>query len=296
MKLWFIEQLGVILLIGGVAFGGFFLLRQEMQARSALQAEVSELSDRVASTTEAINNELIRIGETLELAQTENTELLDDIVKEQRKLKKVANTVEDLEKLSKIDPELLQKYSKVFFLNEHYAPPRLTTIEKKYTFDTDRNYKIHAEVYPFLDDMLDEADDDGIEILVFSAFRSFNEQSSLKQQYTVTYGAGTANQFSADQGYSEHQLGTAVDLTTKAIGTSGEGFENTEAYEWLKRYAYKYGFILSYPENNQHYIFEPWHWRFVGVDLARDLRRKEKNFYDMDQRDIDEYLIDIFED
>ena len=153
---------------------------------------------------------------------------------------------------------------------------------------------IHAEVEPFLEDMLENAEDDGIDIRVLSAFRSYDEQKQLKGAYEVTYGSG-ANTFSADQGYSEHQLGTTVDLTTPEIGAGLTGFENTEAYEWLQKYAYKYGFVLSYPEENIYYVFEPWHWRFVGEDLAKDLHDDDEFFYGLDQRDIDEYLIQLFD-
>lgn len=146
----------------------------------------------------------------------------------------------------------------------------------------------------FLEDMLDAAKDDGIDLKVLSAYRSFDEQISVKQSHTVVYGSG-ANTFSADQGYSEHQLGTTVDLTTPEINGAYESFADTDAYQWLQKNAYKYGFILSYPEGNAYYVFEPWHWRFVGVDLARDLHRKGDNFYDWDQRKIDEYLIKIFD-
>jgi D-alanyl-D-alanine carboxypeptidase len=88
---------------------------------------------------------------------------------------------------------------------------------------------------------------------------------NLKSQYRVTYGAGTANSFSADQGYSEHQLGTTVDFTTPKVGGTLTGFDKTDSYKWLQNNAYKYGFILSYPSSNGYYIFEPWHWRFVGL-------------------------------
>jgi hypothetical protein len=52
--------------------------------------------------------------------------------------------------------------------------------------------------------------------------------------------------------------------------------------------------VLSYPKNNSYYVYEPWHWRFVGVVLSSKLRQEGKNFYDLDQREIDNYLIDIF--
>jgi D-alanyl-D-alanine carboxypeptidase len=207
----------------------------------------------------------------------------------------VSGSVNTLEKLSKADAKLLQKYSKVFFLNEHYYPERVTDIPAQYKYNEQRNYVVHAEIWPHMKDMLDAAQNAGVNLWVFSAYRGFDEQSALKESYSVTYGAGTANQFSADQGYSEHQLGTTADFITSGLGGELNGFEQTTAYQWLNSNAHKYGFILSYPEGNGHYIFEPWHWRFVGIKLATHLHNTGKNFYDLDQREIDEYLIDMFE-
>lgn len=111
----------------------------------------------------------------------------------------------------------------------------------------------------------------------------------------MVYGAGTANSFSADQGYSEHQLGTAVDIITPGLGGVLDGFDKTNAYQWMLQNAYKYGFILSFPQNNGYYVYEPWHWRFVGVKIATDLHNQNMHFYDMDQRVIDTYLVSIFD-
>src|SRR5690606_18737682 len=108
------------------------------------------------------------------------------------------------------------------------------------------------------------------------------------------YGSG-ANAFSADQGFSEHQLGTTVDFTTTGLGGGLQGFGNTPAYQWLVQNAYKYGFVLSYPEDNAYYVFEPWHWRYVGEDLAEDLHDDDQHFYDLPQREIDQYLLHIFD-
>lgn len=207
----------------------------------------------------------------------------------------IGNTVGTLEKLAQTDKELLKKYSKVYFLNENYVPAKLTQVEERYTFDGGENFLIHAEVWPYLKRLLDAANASGIELLVVSAFRSFDTQASLKSEYKVIYGAGTANQFSADQGYSEHQLGTSVDFTTAAVGTVFSKFKSDPAYQWLINNAHQYGFALSYPEGNTYYKFEPWHWRFVGVSLAETLNRANKYFYDLDQREIDTYLIKLFD-
>ena len=154
---------------------------------------------------------------------------------------------------------------------------------------------MHGGIEPFLKILLDVATSSNVDIRIISAYRSFGTQSELKSSYTVVYGAGTANKFSADQGYSEHQLGTTVDFTTAKLGANFSAFEKTQTFQWLAAEAYKYGFILSYPKNNAYYRFEPWHWRFVGRSLAEKLHNEGKFFYDLEQREIDKYLVSIFD-
>ena len=213
----------------------------------------------------------------------------------QSQIEQLGGTVGTLEKLSQTDRELLKKYSKVYFLSENYVPAKLETISPEYVFEGATNLLFYAEAWPFLKKLLYDAHRNNMPLLVASAFRSFDTQASLKSDYSVIYGAGTANQFSADQGYSEHQLGTAIDFTTMAVGGVNSKFETDPAYQWLLDYAYQYGFVLSYPKNNSYYKFEPWHWRFVGVEIATFLHQSEKYFYDLDQREIDGYLIKLFD-
>lgn len=287
VRLWVLAGAVLALLVGALVY----LYLQLSAARMALVATRTELSGSV----EEVNKKAVDISDALYLAEQQIAAIQSRVGGFEETVGNISGTVGTLEKLSKTDPELLQKYSKVFFLNEHYAPERLSQVEKAYTYDEDRIEKVHASVLRPLEDMLNEAKDDGVEIYVKSSYRSFNEQSALKNAYSVTYGAGSANQFSADQGYSEHQLGTTVDLITTGLGGQLTGFEKTEAYQWLLANAYKYGFVLSYPANNGYYIFEPWHWRYVGVKLATYLHNRNKNFYDLEQRQIDEYLVTIFD-
>ncbi|MDP3875113.1 MAG: M15 family metallopeptidase, partial [bacterium] len=214
----------------------------------------------------------------------------------QGQISSIGSTVGTLTKLSQTDRELLKKYSKVYFLNENYVPSKLTQVEEVYIFKQNGgNLLIHTDVWSFLKRLLEDVRSGDIKLLIASAFRSFDTQASLKSEYKVVYGAGTANQFSADQGYSEHQLGTSVDFTTPDVGGTFTKFKSAPAYQWLQDNAYKYGFVLSYPERNTYYIFEPWHWRFVGVSLAEFLHKENKYFYDLDQREIDAYLIKLFD-
>ncbi|MBX4206437.1 D-alanyl-D-alanine carboxypeptidase family protein [Candidatus Parcubacteria bacterium] len=206
----------------------------------------------------------------------------------------LSSTLGVLQKLSQTDPELLKKYSKVYFLNENYVPVHLAEVEPQFVSKGATNFQILAQVWPHLQALLIAAHDDGTSILVASGYRSFTTQLSLKSAYKVTYGSG-ANAFSADQGYSEHQLGTAVDFTDTKLGANFDAFAKEAAYTWLANHAHLYGFVLSYPEGNAYYKFEPWHWRYVGVALATKLHDEGKRFYDLDQREIDKYLVNLFE-
>lgn len=264
------------------------------------QSTLTRIESETASSTLAFTQKVQELEATVAQLTEENDELSDDLRKEKKRnqnfedqIDEIAGTVSVLDKLRKTDSELLKKYSKVSFLNEHYLPEELTPIEDEFV-QSATEQRIHVRVESFLQDLLDDAQEAGNEVRVVSAYRSFGTQAGLKSNYTVTYGSG-ANQFSADQGYSEHQLGTTVDFTTPELNGALDGFDTTTAYAWLKKNAHRYGFVLSYPPGNAYYQFEPWHWRFVGVDLAKDLNRAGKYFYDMDQREIDAYLVNIFD-
>ena len=245
-----------------------------------------ELQKLIAALKEK-NIELESLGYNLEREKEKIKEIEDEIGD-------ALKTVKVLDKLSKTDEELLQKYSKVYFLNEHYIPSPIAAIPEEY-LSVNKNLSIKSEVLPFLEALFEEAKDDGVDLKILSAYRSYEQQASIKYGYTVVYGTTAANTFSADQGYSEHQLGTTVDFTNTTIGAGLSGFKATPEYAWLLENAHKHGFILSYPEGNSYYQFEPWHWRFVGKELAEYLHDEEKGFYDIDQRKLNEYLISIFD-
>lgn len=298
--IYFVYGLSIAMLVvfGLLGFGAY--------KYRALSAAHQELVGAYLGSQKTAGERFVALEEKVGIAVSENAELSASLQEQseknqeledelENKLEDIGDTVGDLEKLSKTDPELLQKYSKVFFLNEHFAPSRLVQIPADNVYNENRVERVSADIWPYLKSLLAAADKAGIKLYVKSAFRSFEEQRNTKSAYSVTYGAGTANTFSADQGYSEHQLGTAVDFITTGLNGQLDGFETTVAYTWLLSNAHKYGFVISYPQGNQYYIFEPWHWRFVGVDLASDLKRKNQNFYDMDQRDIDEYLIKLYD-
>ena len=276
----------LLCVLAGASYGTYVLY----SSLHRTQKEVVDRTGELASSTEALTRSVER-GDALEQALA-NERSLNATYETQLGI--ATNKVGNLTKRIQTDKELLEKYSKIYFLNENYIPKAVTPISPSYTVNPSKSYSIHAEVSPFLEQLLKDAQDSGNPLLVLSSYRSFTEQASLKSAYKVTYGSG-ANRFSADQGYSEHQLGTAVDFTTASLKTTSTAFATTPSGKWLFDNAYKYGFILSYPKSNTYYMYEPWHWRFVGVALATYLHENNRTFYDLDQRYIDTYLVDIFD-
>lgn len=292
-----------VALIAGLGFIGYQSYLWHQDLRSLQKDHATLQAEYTAAKADLLDEQQQRADLERDIATTNNelNEVLTDLRREQNRnedfmdqIDTLAGTVGTLNKLSKTDRELLQKYSRTYFLNENFIPTKITQIDNDYVLPGKKDQYFHGDTLEYLIDMLDAAERAGHDIKIISAYRSFDEQQELKGQFTQTYGSG-ANTFSADQGYSEHQLGTAVDIVDVATGATSQSFAETDAYAWLLDNAHRYGFILSYPQGNDFYIFEPWHWRFVGRDLARDLNRANETFYDWSQRDIDEYLIKIFD-
>lgn len=284
--------------VWGVAAACFVLLGAALAAASwygyreleRLTERVAALEGALASTTVALTADIAKANAAL------SASLSSSLAAQGAHVADVAASVSTLEKLQQLDPELLAKYSKVYFLNENYMPERLALIPSAYRYYDDRPMQFIPEALPKLEAMLEAATTSGVTLYVYSAYRSFAEQRAIKDGYTIVYGAGTANSFSADQGYSEHQLGTTVDLITTGVeGRLTPAFDQTGAYRWLIENAHRYGFALSYPKGNEYYSYEPWHWRYVGVALATRLHDRGEFFYDLDQRTIDAYLVNLFD-
>lgn len=110
----------------------------------------------------------------------------------------------------------------------------------------------------------------GAQLKVVSPYRSYNTQVTTYNGWVTRLGQAQADRQSARPGYSEHQTGLAVDINTGA----DQGFGATPAGMWLAANSYKYGFIVRYPDGLEPitgYEYEPWHFRFVGVELATEM-------------------------
>lgn len=115
----------------------------------------------------------------------------------------------------------------------------------------------------------------GYDLYARSGYRSYNTQVSLYSSYVANHGQAAADTFSAKPGQSEHQTGLAMDITCEAMNFQlDDTFGETEEGKWVSENAHRFGFIIRYPKGKEDitgYMYEPWHLRYLGVELATDV-------------------------
>lgn len=163
--------------------------------------------------------------------------------------------------------ELLVLVNKYYQLPEDFKQYNLVNMDKKYTVNDGKQYLLSAVAYEKYVQMSDAAKKEGLSMRAISAYRTEDYQRNLYNNYVITSGKVNADNFSARPRFSEHQTGLAVDInSTKGI------FEYTSEFKWLQKHAYEYGYILRYPKGKEWitgYSYEPWHYRYVGTDVAK---------------------------
>ena len=166
------------------------------------------------------------------------------------------------EEANKLDI-IVNKYYK---LDSKYEPEDLTKINSK--FASNSNQKLRKEAAIKFEEMATEARNNNLKIYAGSTYRSYDYQLKLYNRYVAQDGLAEAETYSARAGYSEHQLGLAVDILN---GKWQYLSESDKEYDWLINNSYKYGYILRYPRNKEYvtgYVFEDWHFRYLGIELA----------------------------
>ena len=131
--------------------------------------------------------------------------------------------------------------------------------------------KIIKTVYEKYIEMYNDAKKEGLNLVISSAYRTNSEQEQIYKERKDSKGLEYADSYAARPLYSEHQTGLALDIFTPEYPTI-ESFENSNEYKWLIDNSYKYGFILRYPKDKEYltgYKYESWHFRYLGIDLAK---------------------------
>ena len=139
-------------------------------------------------------------------------------------------------------------------------------VNKSYTVPAEYGNGITAETQAAFDAMQAAAAQEGLTLFICSGFRSYGYQNTLYSNYVARDGQAAADTYSARPGHSEHQTGLALDInsTDGSMATSAEGL-------WLAEHCAEYGFVIRYPKGKEDitgYMYEPWHIRYLGKDLA----------------------------
>lgn len=153
-------------------------------------------------------------------------------------------------------------------LSSDYKPTDLVLPDVRAVNSSNRLY-MRKEAASALEELFKAAEDENYYLYAVSGYRSYSYQKSIYNPYSG---------YSAPAGASEHQLGLAMDITlAKYNGTLSVDFGNTKEGKWVKENAHKYGFIIRYLQGKEDitgYNYEPWHLRYLGVDLATELYEK----------------------
>ena len=263
-------------------------------------------SDDVLGTSRALSDETVAESDAELVAETvvdssvieqESTDVNPDVAE----IDNMASLNEILESTEQIDPEALAAYGYVSDNEEEKSVNeaeeesfssddwKIVLVNKQHPIPEDYSFELgtisgsmrcdERIITPLLD-MLKGARADGVNLIVCSPYRDMDRQTMLFSNKVGRYMDGglsymdaynLASQAVTVPGSSEHQIGLAVDIITDGYSSLDEGFGDTAAGKWLAANSSKYGFILRYPDGKENITsieYEPWHFRYVGVEAA----------------------------
>ena len=250
---------GIFVLCAALVVGGVYLATRDDNVNETTEETTVETTEEVTTVTEETTEEETTEEETTE-AETEH-------------------------KLTLADLEIGDTSWAYFIVNRtNYVPAGYEeNLELAPVWSNGQYYYFDARIADFAQCMINDAERDGVTLLVCSAYRSHASQTAnfdnrVKSYASARYSFADAytytSRYIAIPGTSEHQTGLAVDFITPGYMYLDDGFEYTDAYKWLSENSYKYGFILRYPSEKAAETginYEPWHFRFIGFENAEDI-------------------------
>ncbi len=166
---------------------------------------------------------------------------------------------------------LMNKYNK---LRDDYEPDDLEEIDSKYfIYGNTLVRKLRKEAKEAFENLSKASIENGTPVYGQSAYRPYEMQSGLYESAVYEYGKERADIDTARPGFSEHQTGLAIDVSSTKGGNMLY-FDDTASFTWMKDNAYKYGFILRYRDDKTDitgFMYESWHYRYVGLEVAKDM-------------------------
>lgn len=176
-------------------------------------------------------------------------------------------------------------------LPEGYEPKDLVEPDVAFSFDGPNEKRLmRKEAAEALEKLFARADSEGVELRAVSGYRSYARQKVIYDTKVRTSGEEEASRLVSIPGNSEHQTGLSIDVSSPSVGNGlEENFGDSSEGKWLAEHAPEYGFVIRYPKGDESktgYVYEPWHIRYVGTDIAPDLAASELT--------VEEYFDDAF--
>ena len=179
-------------------------------------------------------------------------------------------------KATNIKHEELMIVNKYHYLDENYIPDDIMKISLSYAYEGN---SINSIVYNAFKELSEDAKKEGYTIVINSSYRDYNSQKEIWESRKNLYGTRKADEYAARAGHSEHQTGYAIDVSD--YYDENDEFGKTSSFLWMKENCFEYGFILRYPEDKEDitgYSYEPWHYRYVGIDAALKIKNENITF------------------
>ena len=168
------------------------------------------------------------------------------------------------------DKGILTLINKYNYVTKDYIPNNLIEVN---------GLMINKEAYQAFTTMKNDIEKEGLNIRIISAYRSYEYQDNLYNNYLKNEKKEIVDTYSARAGYSEHHTGLAIDIDNKKLDFNK--FYLTKEFIWMQNNAYKYGFILRYPKDKENitgYSYEPWHYRYVGKEIATYIKKHNSTY------------------
>ncbi|WP_455792164.1 M15 family metallopeptidase [Clostridium butyricum] len=173
----------------------------------------------------------------------------------------------------------IYKYKDVILVNGDYGvgdykPEKLVVPNIEFNDDScNEEKKVSYEIKERLENMINDAKSDNVVLIGNSAYRSYKSQKEVYNNRVNAVGRKKAEDYVAKPGFSEHQTGLCIDVTNR----DKYFVKGTEEADWIANNCYKYGFIIRYPEGKENITgisYEPWHIRYVGKEIAKQIHNK----------------------
>lgn len=266
LRVLFVVSLIMMILGGGIMYYQDRTLKNKEQEKSGVITEEDNKEENPNKDTNPTN---------VSLESAPSNSQAYHLLSDGEYITKNGYTLVIKDGIATIDGHLI--VNKTYSLPESYQP-----VDSYISIESDRCIKcLEKEVMSSFQEMQSDASSIGLNIYIASGYRSYNYQNTLYNNYSAVSGTDGADTYSARPGHSEHQTGLCFDLNS--VDAS---FANTNEGKWIQNNAYLYGFVIRYPKGKEEitgYQYEPWHLRYVGEVLAKEL------YHDGDWITIEEY-------